>query len=71
MLDDIYEQIDEQLGRPPEEDLGVGDERPYFPMYDGQGTSWHFVTMPTESAARAASAGGEINSNSSPNTKGT
>lgn len=43
ILDDIYEQIDEQFGTPSEEDLGVGDERPYFPMYDGMGTSWHFV----------------------------
>ncbi len=43
MLDDIYDQIDEQFGRPNEEDLGEGNERPYFPMYDGQGTSWHFV----------------------------
>ena len=47
MLDDIYEQIDEQFGTPSEEDLGVGDERPYFPMYDGQGTSWHFVYRAT------------------------
>jgi hypothetical protein len=44
ILDDIYDAIDEQFGCPSEEDLGVGDERPYFPMYDGQGTSWHFVS---------------------------
>jgi hypothetical protein len=43
ILDDIYDAIDEQFGCPPEEDMGVGDERPYFPMYDSQGTSWHFV----------------------------
>ncbi len=43
LLDDIYEAIDEQFGTPPEEDLGIGDERPYFPSYDGEGTSWHFV----------------------------
>jgi hypothetical protein len=46
ILDDIYEQIDEQFGSPSEDDLGVGDERPYFPMYDGMGTSWHFVYQP-------------------------
>lgn len=67
MLDDIYEQIDEQFGCPPEEDLGVGDERPYFPMYDGEGTSWHFVPMPTRTAAAFA----ERRSDSSLNTKGT
>jgi hypothetical protein len=43
ILDDIYEAIDEQFGCPPEDDDGIGDERPYFPAYDGQGTSWHFV----------------------------
>jgi hypothetical protein len=42
-LDDIYEAIDEQFGCPPEDDDGIGDERPYFPMYDGQGVSWSFV----------------------------
>lgn len=46
VLDDIYDQIDDQFGCPNEDDLGVGDERPYFPMYDGQGVSWHFVYMP-------------------------
>lgn len=43
ILDDIYDAIDEQFGTPPEDDLGIGDERPYFPAYDGDGTSWHFV----------------------------
>ena len=43
MLDEIYDEIDEQFGMPPESDLGVGRERPYFPMFDRQGTSWHFV----------------------------
>lgn len=43
ILDDIYEQIDEQFGSPDEDDLGVGDDRPYFPMHDGQGAVWHFV----------------------------
>lgn len=43
MLGDIYEEIDEQFGCPPDSDLGTGDERPYFPMYDGEGTSWHLV----------------------------
>lgn len=42
LMDAIYEAIDEQFGTPSEDDLGVGDERPYFPMYDGQGCSWHF-----------------------------
>lgn len=42
LLDAIYEAIDEQFGTPSEDDLGVGDERPYFPIYDGQGCSWHF-----------------------------
>lgn len=43
ILDDIYEQIDEQFERPNEADLGIGNERPYFPKYDGEGTSWEFV----------------------------
>jgi hypothetical protein len=43
MLDDIYEQIDEQFGPPDEGDLGIGNDRPYFPSYDGQGVSWNFV----------------------------
>lgn len=46
ILDDIYEQIDEQFGSPDESDLGVGDDRPYFPMHDGQGSCWHFVYQP-------------------------
>lgn len=50
ILDDIYEEIDEQFGTPTEDDLGVGDERPYFPMHDGQGVSWHFVWMGEEFA---------------------
>lgn len=41
-LDAIYEAIDEQFGT-PEEDDWAGDNRPYFPMYDGQGTCWAFV----------------------------
>jgi hypothetical protein len=45
ILDDVYEQIDDQFGRPNEEDLGVGDERPYFPMCDGDGCVWHFVPI--------------------------
>lgn len=55
-LDDIYEQIDEQFGPPPEDDDGIGDERPYFPSYDGDGTSWHFVR---EAVKRLADAVGE------------
>lgn len=43
ILDDIYNAIDEQFGSPSEKDLGVGDERPYFPMFDWEGCSWHFV----------------------------
>lgn len=43
VLDDIYEAIDDQFGCPSDEDYGIGDERPYFPMFDGSGTSWHFV----------------------------
>lgn len=43
ILDDIYDEIDDQFGQPPEGDRGIGDERPYFPSYDGDGTSWHFV----------------------------
>ena len=43
ILDDIYDEIDSQFGSPDESDLGVGDERPYFPMHDGEGCSWHFV----------------------------
>lgn len=50
ILDDIYDQIDEQFGTPTEEDLGVGDERPYFPMHDGQGVVWHFVYEPQRKA---------------------
>lgn len=46
ILDEIYEAIDEQFGTPDESDLGVGNDRPYFPMYDGEGTSWHFVWHP-------------------------
>ena len=45
LLGDICDAIDEQFGTPSEDDLGVGDERPYFPMYDDQGCSWHFVTQ--------------------------
>lgn len=57
ILDDIYDQIDEQFGTPSEED-GVGDERPYFPKYDGQGTSWrfhsnHVANHPTDAQRRA------------------
>lgn len=47
ILDDVYERIDEQFGPPDEDDLGIGDKRPYFPMYDGQGTSWRFLKGPT------------------------
>lgn len=46
MLEDIYDKIDEQFGTPSEEDLGIGDERPYFPMFDSQGSVWHFVRTP-------------------------
>jgi hypothetical protein len=48
ILDDIYDAIDEQFGCPPDEDRGMGDERPYFPMYDSDGTSWHFVYEPQQ-----------------------
>ena len=50
ILDDIYDQIDEQFGSPDESDLGVGNDRPYFPMHDGEGVSWEFVweTRPRE-----------------------
>ena len=50
ILDDICDAIDEQFGTPDEDDLGVGNDRPYFPMYDNQGTSWHVVSMPTRKA---------------------
>lgn len=48
LLDEIYEAIDEQFGAPSEDDLGIGDERPYFPMHDGQGCSWHFPNAKAE-----------------------
>lgn len=54
ILDDIYDAIDDQFGRPPEDDDGIGDERPYFPRYDGQGTSWHLWDTHREEA------GGEL-----------
>lgn len=44
ILDEIYDAIDEEFGCPSEDDLGVGDERPYFPMYDVQGVVWKFVS---------------------------
>ena len=51
ILDDIYEEIDEQFGTPSESDLGVGDERPYFPMFDGEGVSWCFVRVEVKGKA--------------------
>lgn len=52
LLDDIYDEIDEQFGSPDESDLGVGNDRPYFPMHDCQGCSWHFVYQPELEVAR-------------------
>lgn len=43
ICDDVCDAIDEQFGTPDENDLGVGDQRPYFPRYDNDGVSWHFV----------------------------
>lgn len=43
IIDEIYEAIDEQFGTPDESDIGIGEDRPYFPQFDGQGVSWHFV----------------------------
>lgn len=47
ILDDIYDAIDEQFGTPDESDVGVGNDRPYFPMHDGDGVAWHFVRRTT------------------------
>jgi hypothetical protein len=43
ILDEITDAIEEQFGCPDDADIGVGDDQPYFPMFDGDGTAWHFV----------------------------
>ena len=44
IIDEIAEAISDQFGDPNEDDLGVGDERPYFPSCNSDdGFSWNLV----------------------------
>lgn len=43
ILDDIYDQIDEQFGRPTDSDRNR--QRPIFPMFDCEGCCWSFVDL--------------------------
>lgn len=44
ILDEIRDAIEYQFGLPDEADLGVGNDRPYFPMLDGEnGFAWDFA----------------------------